>query len=294
MSKVRNLITYITNPFRKAFSLARMVAYTTDSIQRMIAHNADGVFTARITATATALSNLMNSRSSDEIKLGIRAGVKLAKDNFRNELPDAIRPIYGAVLTAFNEPSVEMKNVFPKKRKIFSIERDDDLLIHLNTMVEGLTALQSSLGVPIVDEATALRDQWVTIHQASEAASGEKALAEAEKRSARESLAHELFLNLNYIGTLITDEPDKLGLYMQQSLLGGPTTETTPGGVPAPGSQGSTGSTSTSMSSVGSVGSGSSISSSTSSTSMVASSSGSSSAGSSSSSTSSTGSSSGS
>ncbi len=36
----------------------------------------------------------MDSAAGDQIQLGIRKGVKLAKDNFRAELAERIRPIY--------------------------------------------------------------------------------------------------------------------------------------------------------------------------------------------------------
>ncbi len=253
---MRNLLYYLLNPFILGrFGLAAFVAFVTDHIQRMIAQNGTGTFTERIAATATALSALEDSTLSDDIQYGIRRGVKLAKDNFRAELPEAIRPIYGAVLSAFNDPSPEMRTVFPDGRSAVYDTRDDLLTGKLNFLVDGVTTLQPDLGVEVVNQATALRDQWVTLYAASEEASGGKSATEAERRAARREMADVLYVNLSYIMTLIPHEPERLGLYMQQSLLGGHNTTTPPGGNPPTGgstsvSSMSTSSMSTSMSSM--------------------------------------------
>ncbi len=258
---IRLLIYYLINLFNSAqLSLENLVAYTTDHVQRLIARNGTGTFTEQITATVAALLALEDSSLDDNIQLGIRRGVKLAKDSFRAELSEAIRPIYGAVLAAFNEPSEEMRMVFPKGRSIFSRTRDDRIQTHLNTMVAGVTELAADLDPAIVTRATELRDQWVSIYTASEEATGVKTLTEEEQRNARSALAKQLYLNLAHIMTVIPDQPELLGRYMQQHLLDGRRTSTPPGTVGSTGSGSS--SLSSSMATSSSIGSSSAISSS--------------------------------
>lgn len=86
----------------------------------MIANNPGGNLTDRIAATTAALGALVDTEPDDEVQLGIRKGVKLVKDNFREGLAEAIRPIYGAVLLAFNDPAAEFDQVFPSGRAVFA------------------------------------------------------------------------------------------------------------------------------------------------------------------------------
>ncbi len=257
---MRKVYNYGNVPFDDAdISLEDVVAFTSDHLQRAAAYNPSGALNGRIAATASALAALESTTTDDAIQLGIRKGVKLAKDTFRANLTEAVRPIYGAVLMAFNDPSPEMENVFPKGRSVFSSARDDQLAKELNVMVAGVTLHQAELGPPIVASATALGDQWAALYEASETETGVKVATEAERRKARLDLQTELYITLATLMIMYPRQPEMISLYMQQHLLDGKSGGISPGvGAEPPdnsggsSSVGSTGSTSTVTSSSGS------------------------------------------
>lgn len=57
--RLRRLEQFFENPFdSRNISLDELVAFATDHLQRMIAHNGGGLLTARIAATSAALGAL--------------------------------------------------------------------------------------------------------------------------------------------------------------------------------------------------------------------------------------------
>jgi hypothetical protein len=82
-----------------------------------------------------------------------------------------------------------------------------------------LVAKQDDLGAPVVVSAQTLKNNWMTIYAASEEKSGEKTTTEAGKRTARLALQLELYFNLIELMKMFPRQPEKLALYMTQSLL---------------------------------------------------------------------------
>ncbi len=295
---MRRLLYYIINPFKsKSISLIGMIRFTTDLLERFKARNGEGQFDARIAATESALEVLEEAYTVDIGKLGIRKARKSAKNQFRETLSTVVETIFGKLIAVYGAKSDPLKEFFPHGRSIYHHAADDALKLHLNNLVDQVTAHQEHLGASLLEEVTLLRDEWVGIHEASEESTGQKALTEAIRRNARADLADELFENLLMVSSMNKHQPNQLGLYMQQYLLGGPASGpvSAPHNTPPASVDGSTsGSTSTATSSAGSSSVGSSISSGSTSmsSSMTSSSSATSMSGSSTGSTSSTGSSS--
>ncbi len=263
---MRRLYYYITNPFRaKGISLTRLIRFTTDLLERFKARNDNGQFDTRIAATESALDVLDAAYTVDIGKLGIRKARKATKNRFRETLSIFIETVYGKLIAVYGGKSEALSEFFPKGRTIFNRCGDDDLKYHLSNIVDQVTLHQAELGTDLLDEVTALRDEWEDIHDESEESTGLKAATEADRRDARAGLEDELFENLLMISSLHKHEPDKLGLYMQQYLLGGPATGPVTGGNDTPppmsgSTSGSNSSTVTSGSSIGSSSMGSNIS----------------------------------
>ncbi len=235
-------------------SQLKLIAFSTDVVQRLSANNPDHLLDGQIGALSSALATMVQQSTADRAMLGIRKGAKFTKNEFRESIRDEIRQIYAVALAAFNEPSEEMNNIFPKGRSIFNHSRDDELIEHLDVMISGLTLHEADLGGEVVADATALRDQWLDIYDASENATGVKTATESERREARRTLVIELYRTAGLLITIFPEAPERYTLYMQQHLLGGPSSDTPP---PIGGGNGDTGS-----------GSGSTIGSSSGSTSM--------------------------
>ncbi len=246
-------------------SLDGMAAYGSDHNQRMSANNPNGTdLTARIAATAAALDAFHDTLDSDLSRLGIRKGAKLVKNNFRLDLTREAEKVVAAVVAEFGSESPEVLSVIPQGRTVFSRSRDDRLQDHLQTLVSGVEALEATLGAALTVKATALRDDWDVIYQASEESTGVKIATVQTKWEARDALSWELYRNIMAIADLFPRDPDKMRLYCNQTLLGipeptgfarlGTSDPVTPAG--STGSTGSVGSTgSTSGSSIGSTGS---------------------------------------
>ena len=232
-----DLHKFFSNPFdADGISIAELLAFSTDHLQKLTANNPGGVFTSRIAATNTALTGVENAFTDDVTKLGIRKARKLAKDNFRATLPDGIGRIYGSVTGKFGPSAPEVAECFPNGRTVFAKATDDKLASHLQTLITGVTAHQAQLGAQLVTDATALLTGWNAVYAPSEQSSGAKSTTEAAKATARAALHLELFKNLLTLALNFAGQPEKLDDYMRQSLLENPTSApATPPPVTPPG-----------------------------------------------------------
>ncbi|MFN7140644.1 MAG: hypothetical protein ACK4UN_15010, partial [Limisphaerales bacterium] len=211
------------NPFDdRQISMDELLAFTTDHLQRLTSDNGQGTWTARITATSTALTQLLNLVSSDLNKLGVRKARKMLKDSFRANLSQAIAKIHAAVVAKFGPKSAQVLVCFPEGRKAFSACTDDQLANLLQTLFAGIETYESQLGGMWLDDTQALVDGWNLVYTASEAATGSKVVSAEAKRAGRDALQRELFKNLLTIALQFPEQEDKVSLYMQQSLLEDP------------------------------------------------------------------------
>lgn len=223
---MRNLSRFLENPFDDvAIGIARLIAFTTDHLQRMIANNSGGELSPRITATTSALGQVTDCVTDDQTRLGIRKARKQSKDDLRAAIPAGVAKIIGAVTAEFGQDSPEVTECVPQGRRVFSTCQDDEVSGHLQTLINGITAHQAVLGAPLVTKATNLKTAWVTIYNASEVSTGAKTVSEQGKQFARENLQLMLYLNLVKLMEMFPRQPEKLALYMQQSLLEVPGSE---------------------------------------------------------------------
>ena len=232
---MRTLSRFLENPFDDdKISLAELLSFSTDHLQRMIANNAGGELAGRITATTSALDLVANCATDDETKLALRKARKQAKDAFRAGLADKVAKIAGAVTAKYGQDSPEMTECFPLGRTVFSSSTDDQLKNHLQTLLNGVTAHAADLGAPLEAEAAALLAGWMAAYSASEAATGAKTTTQEGKKLARENLQLMLMLNLLKVAEMFARQPEKLALYMQQSLLEDHPQQPAPPAPPAP------------------------------------------------------------
>ena len=224
---MRNLARFLENPFDDPkIALARLLAFATDCLQRMIAQSSGGsALAANIVAVTSAIDLVEAKSTNDSVKLGLRKARKKTKDTFRKGLPAQVEKLAAAITAHFGASSPQFLECLPQGRTIFSACTDDQLAQHLGVLVAGLTTHQAALGAPVVAAATALQTTWEAIHLASETATGDKDATEEEKQLARENLQLMLYLVLVKLMELFPRQPEQLELYMQQSLLELPTEE---------------------------------------------------------------------
>ena len=229
---------FLINPFDDPeISLDELLAFSTDHLQRLIANNSAAVYTTRITATTTALNLVSSTVTDDTVKMGLRKGRKLAKDNFRKVLPGNVEKLYAVVVAKFGSAAPEVLDCFPEGRKVFSDSTDDHLEYHLSGLKTALLAKQAALGasgVAVVADADALLQAWIALHNSSETATGNKTNTEAAKKAARWGLQLQLGLNLLEIAKNNFRDETKLDLYMKQYLLEDPASPPPPPVPPGP------------------------------------------------------------
>ncbi|MEP7367789.1 MAG: hypothetical protein ABI972_31395 [Acidobacteriota bacterium] len=221
LGTMRNLPKFLEVPFDDHnISEAELLAFSTDNLQRMTANN-PVVLATRIAATAAKLAIVAQCSSDNTLKLGARKAAKDAKDEFRKNLPEEIGKIYVVVIAKYGLNGTQVTEVFPNGRTVFakSGTTDDLLGSKLTALVAVLTAKQADLGAPVVTEATALKTNWTALYEASEEKSGQKSTTEEGKRAARADLQLELYFNLIELMKMFPRQPEKLSLYMTQSLL---------------------------------------------------------------------------
>ncbi len=217
---MRNLHYYIECPFDDPnIALDELIAFSTDHRQRFVANNPGALWNARITATTVALTAVENCATDDLTKLGLRKAAKAVKNTFREVLPEKVAMIHAVVVAKYGPNAPQLLECFPLGRTIFSQCTDDAVENHLQTMLNGVTAHQADLGPTVVSDAGGLLSTWTAIWGGSETSGGTKTSTEAAKKTARENLQLELFKNLLTIALNFPRQPEKLPLYMQQSLL---------------------------------------------------------------------------
>jgi hypothetical protein len=218
---MRKLSAFLKNPFDDpGISIAELLAFTTDHLQRMIANNASGELTDCIAATTSAYQLVANCVSDDETKLALRKARNQAKKNFRqNTLLGGVGRVEAGIISAYADSSLVLVEALPNGRTIFGSCRDDQLAIHLNTLHTAVTAHAADLAPAIVTLANNLKAQWTSILNACEETTGDKTSTQEGKKQARYNLQLMLFLNLHKLGQMFPRQPEKLPLYMQEHLL---------------------------------------------------------------------------
>lgn len=217
---MRTLSRFFENPFDDdGISLAELLAFTTDHLQRMIANNASGELDAHIAATTSGLALLEEHAGDDQTKLGIRKARKMVMRAYRDGVDEKVAKVIGKVVGQYGPDSAVEVECCPQGRTIFHTCTDDKLAGHLQTLIDGVGAYVDDLGAPVVAEATAIKTGWLSVYAASESAGGAKTATQDGKKAARENLQLMLFLNLLKLAEMFPRQKAKCALYMQQSLL---------------------------------------------------------------------------
>ena len=118
-----NMITlsrFLENPFDDpGISLAELLGFTTDHLERMTANNSGNALDGRITATTSALGLVDDSASDDQTKLGLRKARVAAKEADRGTLPEKVGRIAATVGAKYGTHSEQLTECFPQGRMVF-------------------------------------------------------------------------------------------------------------------------------------------------------------------------------
>ena len=226
---MRTLASFLENPFDDdGISMNELIAFATDHLQRLIANNPNGELNDRIAPLTSSLATVEDCVTDDQGRLGLRKARKQSKDDFRLQIPVDVKRIEAGFIAAFGADSPVLLEALPQGRTIFQTCRDDQVEVHLQTLLDAATTHQASLAPATLTQATTLKNNWVTIYQASEASTGSKTVTQEGKKLARENLQLMLYLNLLKLAEMFPRQPEKLALYLQQHLLENPSTPDEP------------------------------------------------------------------
>jgi hypothetical protein len=214
-----DLSRFLENPFNSGkTSVAQLLAFTTDHLQRMVTHDTDGALTARIAATSSLLAIVEDGVSDPKAKLGLRKARKQVKNDFHANLAENVARIGAAVVSKFGADTPEITDCLPHGHAVFSECRDDQVAAHLQKLIDGVTTLQPELA----SAAGNLLAAWTTVYKACEISTTRNTSSQESKNAARAGLQNVLFINLLEIAGMFPGQPDKLDRYMRQSLLENP------------------------------------------------------------------------
>jgi len=199
--------------------LDRLIAFTTDHLQRMIANNPGALLNTRINATNAALSALDVCVTDDLGKLGLRKARVDVKDTFRASLPIHLAKIHAAVVAKYGPEAPQVTECFPQGRTVFTHCRDDAVENHLQILVTHLAPYVAEMGPQAHADAAGLLSTWLGTYSACESSTGAKTATEAGKRAARLNLQLELHKNVLTLAMEFARQPEKCALYLRQDLL---------------------------------------------------------------------------
>ncbi|MBI3881661.1 MAG: hypothetical protein HY301_16555 [Verrucomicrobia bacterium] len=217
---MRDLGKFLDNPFDDdGISMDELIAFSSDHREKMIASNPANELDARIAATTSALTLVNTMFTEDSVKLGIRKGNKQAMRAFRKGLAPKTGKVHAGVVARYGADDPKVTEIYPRGLSIFGSCTDDALKDELQTTILGITAHVADLGAPLLAEAQAIRTGWMAVYSPSESSGPAKTASEAAKQEARNNLQLMLFLNLLTLAMMFPRQPEKLPLYMRQSLL---------------------------------------------------------------------------
>ena len=225
-----SLFRFCQNPFTKNNpTLQRLMNFGGAQLDRFTADNPGGIWTARITGTAGAMTALDTGMADNAIKAAILKAQVQAKGAFRDGLPPRVGRIYNAVALQYGDPSPELTECFPLGRAVFSGCTDGALNDNLMQLKTCLTPKAPPLAAGLVTEATALLTTWNSLFTATGTAKGNKKMMEAARQAAKTALANELFKNLLTFALNFPDNEVKFAEFVPENLLEAPATPGAPG-----------------------------------------------------------------
>jgi hypothetical protein len=213
-------VIFFQNPFAgRQYGIGRLVAFSTDHLVKLRANNLGGNWPARIAATETALAAFNGRDGAHGSSLGERKASKARLRAFRRELTSRLGDLYLALQIKYGVRSAMLATFFPHGRTYFARCKDDILEPSLKALAAAVANHAAELGPELVAQASALVSDWQPLHAASESSGGAMAKAELNRREARAALVRELYLNLLALAQDYPEQPEKLSVFMQPSLL---------------------------------------------------------------------------
>jgi hypothetical protein len=215
-----DLKRYLSNPFdSKEISIDELVAFTADHLGKLTGQNPGGVFNEAIAATDALFTALSGTISAEDTAGAIRQARTAATTAKREAIFEKLSQLEGLIHARFPRTSATYVELLPGGLKEFREATLDALNGKLVALLARLAPYAATIGTADVAGLTTLQGEWATLRGEHVTKKGVSTDAAGNRREAADALREQLFDNLLAIARHEKGQPEKLGLYMQQSLL---------------------------------------------------------------------------
>lgn len=230
-----DLDRFLRNPFaRPEISQADLVPFTADHLALLAVQNTEGRFNDAITATDALFTALSGRIVQESTAAAIRRARTAALEAKRATVHRELSQLEGLIHARFPRGSATYVELLPGGLAEFREVGLDLLNARLESLLERLEPHAATIGAADVAALAALQEEWATLRGEQVKKKGVSTDAAGDRRAASDALRGQLFDNLLLIARLEKGRPERIGLYMRQSLLEEPTTEPEPAAPPAP------------------------------------------------------------
>ena len=213
----------------KEISDSELLDFGEAHVKCMETNNPDGILTPLIIPTKLALAAFEAGGSASLNTLGVQKSRTMTKDEFCDDLPEAMSKIYGALIAVYGANGPEVVECLPEGRRAIHSCKNDDRKKKLQALVTALTSKVPPLAPGVLTQATNLLDTWTLIYGAQGTAKGAKKGSANAINPLRTALELELTKNVLTIALHFLCDKSKVALYFPQELLRNRANAVTPG-----------------------------------------------------------------
>ena len=215
-----NMETFFKNHFNtKEISDDNIRKFTEIHLQRMVAKNAGGSFSAMITNTTTAYTNYFGSITNEDTKFALQQGLTITVNNAVENFKKAVSQKEGLVRGFFGKTSLEYQEFFP----LGVTEYTKAILANVETlMTRFVTAANGHVGVLGIPFLTEFQDYLNTYKSAREAQLlkiGEVVDSKTGTSFKRDVVENELMKNVHLIGSMFVGDINTCMDFFDQSFV---------------------------------------------------------------------------
>jgi hypothetical protein len=214
------LVKYFRILFLSAkISRDRLKDFTEDHIQRLIANNPGGIFTASLTAITTAYNSYFGDLASEELNLAVQKGKTTAMKESRAALLKMLSDNEGLIAYKYKDNKAKYELFYPQGMD----EYNHASISHLGTISGRYkSALSNNSGdfdPQFITDYNTVQQTFIDNRAAQEGAKGNVSAERSDLQVSRPELCTQLTKNLLTIALQYVGDESKSDVYFNQAIL---------------------------------------------------------------------------